>query len=401
MLKNGLPLEVSNAMVLGFFKKPEKMPERTAVRPDGARVSPVREAEAKPKPAPAAHQPFDLDDTFYSGGSYGIEIQEESDIYADMAEHAAMSYAAGQDSVARGTLQSIVKGNSDPAALKLWAMLFDLLRLMGERDAFNMLGLEFAQTCELSPPSWGMPDSKGADAQNAEEGDPGCVMVQGALVGDDPLFTKLLEAMSSGEVCQINFGRLAGLDGEAAAKLAKLLNQARRRKLGWTLEGAEGLSTRLGKRTVAGMRKNESLWVLLLELYQYLGKAAEFEEKSLDYAITFEVSPPSWEGVGVAPPAKRVAPLRQEKPKPAESLLSGELLGGELSAIKALLKPGAECRLDFSQITRVDFDSAVALKSLIAASRASVLIFHPNRMVAEILRMAGVDQVAKVELSKH
>ncbi|MDR1646431.1 MAG: hypothetical protein LBR88_00080 [Zoogloeaceae bacterium] len=377
------------------------MPERAAVRPDGVRVSLAREAEKKTEPTPAAAA-LDLDDTFYSGGSYGIEIQEESDIYTDMAEHAAMSYAAGQDSVARGTLQSIVKGNADPAALKLWAMLFDLLRLMGERDAFNALGLEFAQTCELSPPSWDMFDNKVADTENVGDADPGYVMVQGALVGDDPLFTRLLEAMSGGGICQINFGRLAGLDGEAAVKLAKLLNQARRRKLGWTLEGAEGLATRLVKRTVAGMRQNESLWVLLLELYQYLGKAAEFEEKSLDYAITFEVSPPSWEGIGAAAPVRQGGgPLRQDTPKPAAPVLSGELLEGKVDAVKALLKPGAECRLDFSQIPRVDFDSAVALKNLVAGSRASVLVFHPNRMVAEILRMAGVDQVAKVELSKH
>ncbi|MDR2164384.1 MAG: hypothetical protein LBO79_01875 [Zoogloeaceae bacterium] len=392
-------------MVLSFFRKPEKMPERAAVRPDGARVQPVRENETAHATANSTQQApveEELDSTFYSGGSYGIEIQEETNVYSDMAEHAAMSFAAGQDDMARSTLQSMVKGNNDPAALRLWAMLFDLLRLQGDHDAFNTLCLEFAQTCELSPPSWGETQNKTQEA--AEENDHEHVMIQGTLVGDAPLFNDLLQAMSQGETRHLNFGRLASLDGEAAAKLAKLLNQARKRKLAWELEGAEGLTTRLVKRTLAGQRQNEPLWLLLLELYQYLGKESEFEEKALDYAITFEVSPPAWEQAHSPIPKVKTtsAPNASRIAKPPPPVLQGEILEGKLDAVKALLKPGQECSVDFSLVSRMDFVSATSLSNLIRTSGCSaVTLYHPNRLVAEILRMAGTDRVAKVELSKY
>jgi len=388
-------------MVLSFFKKPEKMPERTAVRPDGVRERPVDRESEKPHapsdaPKKAAAADFEVS-TFYAGGSYGIEIQEETDVYLDMADHAAMSYASGQNDVARSTLQSIVHDNNDPAALKLWAMLFDLLRLMGDRDAFNAMCLEFAQTCELSPPSWGM-GAEGANEEKAAEADSEDAILQGALVGDSPIFNDLLQALSQGETRSLNFGRLAGLDNEAAAKLAKLLNQVRRRNLAWELQGAEGLATRLVKRAKAGSRQNEPLWLLLLEIYLYLGKEAEFEEKALDYAITFETSPPAWDRPKTpgTPKTKAVKAVKQAP------VLQGELLEGKIDAVKALLTPKAECKLDFSRITRMDLDSATALcKALKASGCNTVTLSYPNRMVAEILRIAGVDRVARIELSKY
>ena len=44
--------------------------------------------------------------------------------------------------------------------------------------------------------------------------------------------------------------------------------------------------------------------LLLLELLQRLGTQEEFEEWPVDYAVTFELSPPSWE---VQPAAKLAA----------------------------------------------------------------------------------------------
>jgi ABC-type transporter Mla MlaB component len=153
------------------------------------------------------------------------------------------------------------------------------------------------------------------------------------------------------------------------------------------------------------------LWVLLLELYQFLGMEAEFEEKALDYAITFEVSPPSWE-MFKAPTAARVEAARADKKnaagKPAPekheeiAVLEGEILQSDFSALKPRLKPGKECYLDFSRVVRLDFASAGALLNVIKTSGCGqVIIYHPNRLVAELMRVIGIDQAARIELSKH
>jgi ABC-type transporter Mla MlaB component len=406
-------------MVLSFFKKAEKMPERKAVRPDGTPVPPpkVEEAEQPEPAAPEEQRPeddFSVVSTFYSGGGYGVEIDEGTDSITEVAELAAMSFANGQIAVARTTLESLTRGNGDPAAIRLWNMLFDLLRIQGDRAAFDALGLEFAHVCELSPPSWNTGvERKPEEAASTEEEDPGHVALQGTIVGDDPLFTGLLQAMSKGEARTLDFGRLVGLDGEAAAKLAKVLTQVRRRGLPWELAGAAGFTKRLGGRTISGQRQDEPLWMLVLELYQFLGMEADFEEKALNYAITFEVSPPSWEpfkpkGTAVKPAAR---PVAKKAAQGAEVVipLEGEICQGDQGApnpvfqnIKAALKPGKDIQLDFSAVTRLDFGSAAHLLGAIGAvSGAQVVIRHPNRLVAELLRMAGVDKAAKIVLPKN
>jgi anti-anti-sigma regulatory factor len=402
-------------MVLSFFKKSEKMPERTSVRPSASSLPPEKAVEAAPVEA-ASDPDISIISTFYVGGNCDIEVNEgeESDLFTEMAEHVAVSYANNQDAAARSTLESLIKGNSEPGALKLWAMLFDLLRLKGDRKAFEALGLEFAKVCELSPPSWNLEVEDQQKGNVQAEVEAGHVVLQGAIIGDSPLFSDLLQAMTRGQARSLDFGRLVGLDGEAAAKLAKVLNQVRRRRLDWGLTGAVGFAARLSKRVVAGQRRDEPLWVLLLELYQFLGMEQEFEEKALDYAITFEVSPPAWEAFKA--PAVKTEPAQQpaeqksgaEKTasgKPARMIvLEGEILQNDFKAFAPYLKAraGRECYLDFSKVTRLDFVSAGALFGLIKASGCSqVVIYHPNRLVAELMRVVGVDQVARIELSKH
>ncbi|MDR3323731.1 MAG: STAS domain-containing protein [Zoogloeaceae bacterium] len=377
-----------------------------AIRPDG---TPAPKQEKAPPAVVEAPPEADFSEisTFYEGGSYGMEIQEETDTFAEMSEHVAISYANAGAASVRGMLESLVKGNNDPSALKLWAMLFDLLRIQGERKAFDALGMEFAKVCELSPPSWDLGVEHKPEADSGETGVASSVALQGTIVGDNPLFGNLLQAMSKGEARTLDFGRLVGLDGEAAAKLAKILNQVRRRGLAWELAGAAGLATRLANRAVTGQRQNESLWLLLLELYQFLGQEAEFEEQALNYAITFEVSPPAWEVFKTHTAAKKavsaVAPTKStEKKLEVAARLEGEILQHDFSAIQPHLLPGKECRLDFSGVTRLDFVSAGALVELIRGSGCkAVIIYHPNRLVAELMHITGVDQVASIEISKH
>lgn len=391
-------------MVFSFFKKSgEKMPDRPSARPRGEAASAAAPAPvAEPVPPSVQEEDWDLDFSMAStqpNGAYGIEVHEETDPFAEIAEHAAILYANGQDEAARSTLESIVRENGDPGAVKLWAMLFDLLRIKGERAAFDALGLEFARVCELSPPSWSTGD--GGARKKTPSATTGQVVLQGVVAGDDPVFDNLMQALTEGGSRTLELGRLAGLDVEASAKLAKLLHQARRRGLAWSIASAEGLVARLAKRTVVGQAQEEPLWLLLLELYQYLGWEAQFEEKAVDYAVTFEVSPPSWEAVRA--PAVPREPVPDETGGEGEAaMLEGEILQGNLGEVSALLEKGGECHLDFSRVTRVDFVSAGALANLLKTAGAGpVVIYHPNRLVAELMRVMGVDQLARVELSKY
>jgi ABC-type transporter Mla MlaB component len=400
-------------MAFSFFKKSDKsesgrVPSRPATAVDGRQESrpDARSGAAAPTVEPAGtaadDKNWDADFSIAStqpNGTYGIELYEETDPFAEIAEHAAILYANGQDAAARSTLEAAVRGNGAPEAVRLWAMLFDLLRLEGDRAAFDALGLEFARLCELSPPSWTQLAPSGGGAA-APVGEDGAIVLHGVLAADDPVLDELARALADRQAHKLDFSRLASLDNAAAARLADILGTARRRKLGWRLVGAEGLATRLAQRTVAGRAQDEALWLLLLELYLYLGWEARFEEKAVDYAVTFEVSPPSWEWIVPEPVPERL--LEDPDPAHLEGEIAGEILQGDLEAIAPHLKPGEECRLDFSRVTRLDFVSAGALVNLIKSSGAGpVTIYHPNRLVAELMHVMGIDQVARIELARY
>ena len=167
-------------------------------------------------------------------------------------------------------------------------------RCWDDRPAFEKLGLEFAQSCETSPPTW----REAAPVSVATVSNEPTVVLQGVLTGGDaPDFVKLRQALARKQAFHIDFGKLASCDDEAAGVLSELLHGARQHKLGITLDGADGFLGRLEKRLVVGLPEHLAAWLLVLELYQSLDCQQQFEDKAVDYAITFEVSPPSWETI--------------------------------------------------------------------------------------------------------
>jgi anti-anti-sigma regulatory factor len=392
-------------MVFSFFKKSAEKSEERMPPLRGAPI--VSAVVSRPPPAqtPASAPVADdgLDTTINT--CYGIEVFEETDPYMEIAEHAAILFANGQYDVARSTLESVIQNNGDQGAVKLWLMLFDLLRVRNDRNAFDALSLDFASICELSPPSW-QEDAKPAPGNKAQKV-AGVAVLQGAVTSEDDVFDDLRQALSKGEPRTLDMSRLAGIDSAASGLLAKMLHQARRRDLAWGLGGGtEILARRFSARLIAGQTRDENMWLLVLELLQFLGLEAQFEEKAVDYAVTFEVSPPAWE-----PPRAKPAVKKEEEETtfgglvldaPMTSTLEGEILQGKLDSIACQLAPGSECRLDFSRIQRLDFVSAGALATLLKeANCKQITIMHPNRMVAELLRVMGIDKIAHIELARH
>jgi ABC-type transporter Mla MlaB component len=402
-------------MVFSFFK-PKKSSGGKTPGPVSASADPPANASAQPNGETAEAEVWDS--IMHPNGGHGIEVFEETDLYTETAEHAAILFANGQFDATRSMLESATQNNNEPGALKLWAMLFDLLRVQGEQEAFEALCLEFTHVCELSPPSWGLGQvARGGQDNHHQTAD--AVVLQGAISGDDAVFDILSQSLSKGEARTLDMHRLVGLDSEASAKLASILRQVRRSDLAWGLLAAETLAKRLAKRTVSGVMVDESQWLLELELLQFLGWEEQFENKAVDYAVTFEVSPPAWEPPksasavpwdgsgtqlmeddGMTTTAINSETLSLDTPMP--TALEGEILQGRLDHIENQLLPGKECKLDFSRVTRLDFTSAGALATLLQSAKTGpVIISHVNRLVAELLHVMGVDKIARIELAKY
>jgi hypothetical protein len=100
----------------------------------------------------------------------------------------------------------------------------------------------------------------------------------------------------------------------------------------------QALRDLLTPRIMPGKAELPAQWLLYLETLQQLGDEAAFEEFAIQYAVTFEQSPPSWDArwvsAALVPPA---APAPQPKSAKAPVALLGEITGAKQDAFAVLM----------------------------------------------------------------
>jgi anti-anti-sigma regulatory factor len=306
-------------------------------------------------------------------------------------------YANGHDQAVRGLLESLLGAYPGTEGLRLWHMLFDFLQLVGDRPAFDKLAVRFVEACEMSPPPWRQVKPKDPSAGPTVA----FCRLQGVLTGDDmSVLTPLADAIKLQRPLRVDCSGVLGCEDEIAGRLAELLMSARRQGAMLVLEDVAGLITRLRSRVVAGEAKNARSWLLLLELLQRHGTQEDFEQCAIDFAVTFERSPPSWEAL----PAP-VLPASEAQPLPADDAyyLNGEIKNSRFDDLTAVSSLNDSVVLDFSGVRRLDFSSAGQLVTKLAALKEigrEVTIRSPNHLVAELMAVVGVNKFARIIVPK-
>lgn len=423
-------------MVFSFFKKqPKKMPERTAARPR----APLPEMKLKPpveeapvslaplpdleftvdKPVPAAAKPApvkpvaaavpqrkidvamaidDFDSDFTESSVMAIDVEHDVDPLQADVEQVAVLFANGQDSAARSILESLLRTYPGDEGMRLWRLLFDLLQILGDRAAFDRYGLEFAERFELSPPAWRAEQCLlSVPSENGQ-----AFALQGVLTAEDcRQIQQLTQLLGQTGELRLDFSRLAGCDDLVAGMLAEALIDARRRDKALVLLGADALIKRLDERLKLGDAAHEPSWRLLLELLQRHGTQEHFEERAVDYAVTFELSPPSWESQRAA---GKSTPVAVEIACTAEiHYLSGDLKSERFEDMLPVLESSDQPVIDFSCVRRIDFFSAGQLVNRLAPFKTAgkeIIIRSPNHLVAELMAVVGLNKQARIIVPK-
>lgn len=251
-------------------------------------------AATAPSAAPVSSGSGDFTDFSFSDAAGGVLVEDAIDPVDADAEQGAMLWANAQVEAARAFLADSVRTHRFGPGERLWLMLFDLYRLTGRVADFEALGIDYAQAFEKSPPIW-----RGAPATAAEERPlPAgrALPLSGALLGSDaPALQAIAAALKKSPRIAVDLGALAAGDAAGHAQLLALLAAARRAGGDIAFVAAEALAAALARWVAQGRAAGAESWLLLLELLQQLGREQEFEDTAIDYAVTFEISPPSWE----------------------------------------------------------------------------------------------------------
>jgi len=172
----------------------------------------------------------------------------------------------------------------------------------------------------------------------------------------------------------------------------------------------------LAEGSIEKGRRDESdaIWLLMLELLRTLDQQQAFEDRSIDYCVTYEVSPPSWD-----PPSKSLStggaasPRRAQTGAPPEPVCTAEgsglvLVGdleGRVGEVIAALRQSAEARseifLDCRRLRRIDFGAAGELLNEIMALKSAgkrLRMSGVSPLVGALLAVMGIPDLIEVRL---
>lgn len=360
----------------------------------------VPEAPVTARPQPSPSGPPTLSGHTLSGPtSTGLEVAGSELELSPEVEEAVMLYANGQTGEATAALNRFILNNPGSRDPQPWRMLFDIYEVTGQRRPFEDLAMDYAVRFEQSPPTWRQ-DKAAADG--AAKGDHPTFAFGATLSPQDKAaLDHFMRECASSATAVLDFHATPVPDGEAYARaILECLSRLASAGKAIQLVGGDAFIVRLNASR-AGGSLSEPLWLLLLLLLQLQGKVDEFETVAVDYAIQFEISPPSYT------PPKRVAtgPAAPEPNGPHGLVfpLRGTIGPGESGVFTelrdfAMPLPGVE--VDLAKVDRIDFMVIGLLMEtvmgLVQAGR-HVVFKDGNEMVCLLLRMVGVGQLATIQ----
>ncbi len=370
-------------MVLPFFKKTkDKTP------------APAQKTTPATRPEPSI-LPTETLLTMDMDGS-GIVVEETSGAPQSPVDEAAILFATGQADVAEKILKDLLASGERRA----WNMLFDLYGIQNKEKEFEQLALDFAVRFESSPPVWQKPQGNG----NAKKPKTQSTSLELPGLLDQNAAAKLREGIASADkkaVTLINFSRIEMVDEIGADECAHILSAALKAKRKLQVSGVDRLIALLQDLNRA-THSRAVHWLLLLELYQILGQQENFEDLAVDYAVRFEVSPPSWSDVQAA---EVVQPASRE-PSDDALQLSGEITPQNDSILQQLGSYAAthtEVLVDMTQVSRVDYSSVSQFISVLMqclGNGKTITLRGHNALIHELFRVMGIDQLAQL-LPRH
>lgn len=336
----------------------------------------------------------------------GIEVTGSAADTAPVIEKAAILFANAQPLRALTVLNHAVRnGGLGASALQVWLMLFDLFQHLDMKAEFEELGMEFLVEFERSPPVWIEPEPQFDPA--LVTGGVGYCALTGVLSDRSASQFEQLRAIGEGQhAIRIDVAKLEGIDQAGCARLLEALEVLKSAGNEIGLTGEAQLLRLLDAHCRMGNTATDHVfWSLLFAILRRAGLKERFEEAAVNYAVTYEVSPPSWEIRTAAKPTPG-GDTKETESAPAAFRLSGDVTGADEALPKRLcdwVVTNSPLVIDMSAVRRVDFASAGQLLNVFTKlhqAGVTVQIRGANALVAALFGVLGIDQVARIILNR-
>lgn len=336
-----------------------------------------------------------------------IEVDEDGDLSPSL-ENAALMFAHGNATAAAAALTHALD-TPERAQPMVWMCLFDLHARNSDRTAFEELALRFVVQFERSAPAWDELATAGtgtsANATQLARAKPKSLLRGDLTDPHAPVLSSLTEAAKRKDPVAPRFDLdivdLNSVNDMCGTLLAGSLAALRRKGSVISFRGLESTLRRLATPLKAGTRSHKGQWYLVMELLQWSGNTAEFEDRAVDFAVTFEISPPSTEPLsGIQ---RSVLSKHTEDPLAAQDLhvddrvtWVGELKGAANPCLKRVAVDAATTNpmvVDMRQVQRVDFVCGGAISNAFTRLMAQAIDVHvigASPIIQVLLQLTGV-----------
>ncbi|MGD9832205.1 MAG: hypothetical protein AB7U92_05590 [Piscinibacter sp.] len=366
--------------------------------------------------------------------AFAVEVSEVA--HDPELDEAVIAFANADFEQCEQSLGSLTgHGGQRHAHAETWLVLFDLYRAIGQQHKFESLALDYAQQFGWSAPQWfSLPrlvaeaaSDERAPANSRLDGQVGWVCPE--FVDADAVAHLSSQSLQMPLPWVFDWSALRGMDVEAASRMSELFRGWIRQKLDMRWLGGEKLFAVLAEAAPTGVRDADpAFWQLRLDALRMTNRPDQFDEAAIDYCVTYEVSPPSWEPAQcevrisgshtstTSPPLSMVSEVStsfiesrfNEDPNATVQVagveLSGQLVGDIGPTLKKLegeLGSSTIVNVSCAKLIRVDFIAAGDLLNWVLARRnenRTVVFVDAHRLVALFFGAMGINEHARVKV---
>ena len=358
------------------------------------------------------------------------EVQHDPEL-----DEAVIAFANADFELCEESLASLTAPGAPRAQhAETWLALFDLYRAIGQQQKFESLALDYAQQFGWSAPQWFSMPRLVAEAAS-EERRPRDARVDGqvgwvcpAIVEAETVAELRSQTLQMPLPWVFDWSQLQSVDAEACARLSELFRSWMPQAIDMRWVGGDHLLQVLSDAAPTGVRDADPVfWQLRLDALRLANRPDHFDEAAIDYCVTYEVSPPSWEPVTCqvrissshastqSPPMSVVSDVSTsfqesqliDEPgmvQVAGVELSGQLVGdisATLTKMHEDLGESTIVNVSCARLIRVDFIAAGDLLNWVLARRSenrSVSFSEAHRLVALFFGAMGINEHAKVKV---
>ncbi len=417
--------------------------ERPVSKPPPA-TAPVHMSTGLPPLAPVSTLSLDSSLAVGTTGMGGIEaaVVVNEVVHDPELDEAVIYFANADFHNCEDALRRITSPNGARSQhAETWLVLFDLYRATGQHASFESLALDYAQRFGWSAPQWYSLPQMVADAVASEDPQISSRFsaAEGGGVGWVCPHTLDIEAVARlrSQTLQmplpwvLNWSALQTVEPEAAMQLSTLLRLWAGQALEMRWISGERLLKVLQEAAPTGLRDADPVyWLTRMDALRLVNRPDQFDEAAIDYCITYEVSPPSWETTrckvqihedGQSTRAPTLSAISEMTSSFMESALvedavtgietamvelSGQLIGdisATLAKMEAALGKAQVVRVSCLRLIRVDFSAAGDLLNWVLSRRQedrAVHLVDTHRLVALFFGAMGINEHAKVQVRK-